>query len=90
MKSPILNSCPGCLSVTSLFPVFPCLPLLLPSHPCPRPLSNDSAGPKMVVACLVRSSTTLVWCTVSTRLDREAEPSVVFSKVGPNTERFKF
>ena len=42
--------------------------------------------PKMLLACLVRSSTTLVWCTVSTRLDSEAEPSVVFRSVGPNTE----
>ena len=34
---------------------------------------------------LVSSSTTLVWCTVSTREEREAEPSVVFNNVGPNT-----
>ena len=77
MSLPILNFCPGCLSV-SLFPVFHCLPLLLPSHPSPQPLSNDSAGPKIMAACLVSTSTTLVWCTVSTKLDREAEPSVVF------------
>ena len=82
---PIPNSCPCCLSV-SLFPVFPCLPLRLPSHPGPLPLSKDSAGPKIEVACLVRSSTTLVWCTVSTKLERDAEPSVVLSNVGPNTK----
>ena len=46
---------------------------------------NESVGPKMVSACLVSSSTTLVWCTVSTRLESEADPSVVFSNVGPNT-----
>ena len=34
---------------------------------------------------LVSSSTTLVWCTVSTREERDAEPSVVFNNVGPNT-----
>ena len=38
---------------------------------------------------LVRSSTTLVWCTVSTKLESEADPSVVLRRVGPNT-RYRY
>ena len=34
------------------------------------------------------SSTTLVWCTVSTKLESEADPSVVLRRVGPNTKHF--
>ena len=42
----------------------------------------------MVSEYLVRSSTTLVWCTVSTKLESEADPSVVLRRVGPNTKYF--
>ena len=51
----------------------------------PPLVSKSSWGPKTAVECLVSSSTTRVWCTVSTSEDREAEPSVVFSRVGPKT-----
>lgn len=40
----------------------------------------------MVSEYLVSSSTTLVWCTVSTKLESEADPSVVLRRVGPNTK----
>ena len=50
-----------------------------------RQVVAGSGGPKIVSACSMSSSITLVWCTVSTSDESEADPSDVLSRVGPKT-----